>query len=132
MKKCPKTVDKRWSETLRMWKDICKTISLNQKDFENLCYDGRETLVIFLKYSWLIANNYDTNAILYGCFFCTVANLQMKKHSGMSDCFYCPARKIDDSFSCLDEPKFDFDPHGFYDRLVRLNKERKARKKRSK
>ena len=115
------TIDQTWEQCLKMWKWISRRCK------------GRDTLwclrnVGILKIEWLAERGIVEDEIFGDCFFCEYrAHSHGKKING--DCF-CPARKIDEDFMCMDTPYgYAEAPRLFYAELKRLNKIRLERKK---
>jgi hypothetical protein len=107
------SLEKTWTECLRMWKWIAKE---KKKD--------RKLIISELKTIWLTKNHYKPNSILKDCFFCNRAP---------GDCTICPGKEIDPFFNCKNDDYCYFsNPLAFYAKLVSLNKIRLARKRKAK
>jgi len=98
----------------------------------SLCV-GRKTnkTVEELKREWLAKNN--IRKCEAQCFFCEKAKQDSKRRDMgwyFPDCTTCPARKIDENFSCTGTYySYQREPRLFYAELKRLNKIRLAKKK---
>ncbi len=103
------SLDKTWTECLRMWKWIAR-----QKK------RGSKKAVVVLKHLWM-AEHHPNLEIGTDCFFCNYAN---------NYCWRCPTRKIDPDFSCMRSGyHYRTKPTKFYAKLVALNKIRLSRKR---
>lgn len=120
------SLNKTWSECLRMWKWIVERLN------ENLYLD-----VCDLKGWWLSANRYTTypTKVYNHCFFCDYAVSHNGTKADYIDicgyCSKCPAVLVDKHFSCEqsnDEIDWQETPVEFYEKLVELNKKRLEKK----
>lgn len=113
------TLDETWRNCLSMWRWIYKQTKNNPR----LSQAG-------FKVEWLAKHGFPDN-ILHNCFFCNYA-VQCPKSSGVivgKGCDSCPARKFDKSFICTDlRYHFNDRPIAFYNKLVSLDRKRKAGK----
>lgn len=108
------TLNKTWSECLRMWKWVSAKWSKNK-----IVYD--------LKQEWLNSHGYEDSELIDNCFFC-----DYKRANACGDIYLCkcPAKKVDASFKCQYTPyDWQTNPLAFYRKLVALNKLRLKRKK---
>lgn len=111
------SLDKTWSECLRMWKWIAKQ---RKQSSEMESTD--------LKRKWLEDNGYDPYEVFDMCFFCAY-----DRRFSSFRCSNCPARKVDKrlrTYFCDDF--WIARPVKFYAKLVSLNKKRLARKRKTK
>ena len=100
------TLNKTWTECLRMWKWIAK-----EKKAGNL------SRVVILKSKWLNEHGYNADEIQDTCFFCDYVRRKT--------CCDCPGKKVNPGFDCEDENcEYDSEPIAFYNKLVALNKKR--------
>lgn len=123
------SLEKTWTECLRMWEDIAAEIrKLIKKGAENIDYDVEE-----LKYDWLEQDGYEPDNIQAQCFFCDYQRKHAKTGFEHVYCSRCPAKKIDKNF-CCDNDDYDYqnNPLAFYAKLVELNRIRKNKKARPK
>ena len=102
------TLEKAWTECLRMWKWVAK--------HHDEYVDINEA-----KLQWLYDNGYERFDVACRCFFCEYAG-------GPSMCRQCPGELVDRSFDC-DNPSYHhrIKPKAFYKKLVELNKIRRAK-----
>ena len=113
-------LDETWRLCLKMWKWITKE---ERKAGDNLS-------VWALKRRWMDKHGFED--VYQNCFFC---EYNIKHKIGKSfkyplDCHLCPVRRIDSTFYCEDgKIDWDEDPIEFYEKLLRLNKIRMAKKK---
>ena len=109
------TLDQTWTECLKMWKWITEQIK-KDVELDNVCE---------LKERWLEEHGYEEDEILEGCFFCEYT----KGHKRICS-EDCPGAKVDKGFGCTEvEYAYDDEPIAFYEKLLSLNRKRKARKK---
>jgi len=78
---------------------------------------------------------FDKESVMHSCFFCDYAYRMAKKQKQARDirgrgCRFCPARKIDKSFDCIDNA-YDCNlfPDAFADKIVSLNRKRLKKQK---
>ena len=115
-------LDQTWIQCLKMWKWIAEEV--RRLDRLNKMWD-----VNALKEQWLNENGF--GAINEECFFCEYAikarNRSIKGWDTI--CPYCPAEKVDSSFSCTrDGHDYKYEPLNFLEELLRLNKIRLGKK----
>ncbi len=112
------SLEKTWTECLRMWKWITK--HLPEDTFWGI-EDAKD--------NWLEENGYMLRADRphCGCFFC-----EYKQHfaiDGHCPCSHCPAKLVDKKFDCQNSTySYDQNPKKFYAELLRLNKMRLKKK----
>ncbi len=124
------TLDQTWEQCLAMWKWVSrqclgKSVQWCEKEVDDL------------KDKWLEENGLQNCHISQDCFFCDYTT--PKGQDGF-DCFRCPGKKVDSSFTCLNCPDFECDcgaffashPRKFYAKLKELNKIRLAKKQKTK
>lgn len=113
------TLDKTWELSLEMWKWIAGEVRKAKRQHK------RKPKVGFLKAKWL-KQHYAEEWISADCFFCEVNDQHAR---GINNGCFCPARKIDKEFECMDT-KHDYSKHpiAFYKKLVQLNKIRLTKK----
>lgn len=107
------TLDKTWTECLRMW----RWIPQQKGDIDDL------------KESWLRNKgyDYDNDFLDHDCFFC---EYNIQRGGNGEDCEYCPGKKIDKSFNCCnDDYYYRLERLAFYNKLRSLNRKRLAKKK---
>ena len=112
------TLEKTWKECLRMWKWIA---GVKSGEFDYSEVEGLSALL--LKTIWLTANGYGPVDIFNDCFFCDYAN-----NNGTIRVEHCEGCPGGHEFDCLKDPNYGMDPVGFYNKLVKINKERLSKK----
>ena len=114
------TLDETWKNCLSMWRWIAKQKQIG------------EEAIAELKGMWLSKHGHRTT-MWYNCFFCERARGGYTKEflsEANTHCPKCPARKIDNDFSCLaSEYHHETKPKAFYNKLVSLDRKRKKAKK---
>jgi len=105
------SLDETWKQCLAMWKWVAGHSARGHA---------------FRKATWLYEHGFKYTH--FGCFFCAYAK---SKGVRSIECISrCPARRVDPNFFCTDsEIHFEYHPRRFYHRLVALNKERLAKRK---
>lgn len=121
-KKYRLSLDKTWSECLRMWKWIAKTVRKSNDDID--------VDIGTLKIVWLMKNGYKPTSIVSACFFChySTTHFRATTKNTHACCLNCPGVLVDDDFYCMTYPSFEDDPIEFYNLLKELNKRRLAQK----
>ena len=106
------TLEQTWTMCLRMWRWIAKEWKSNNR-----------LTVYSLKRQWLKANGFEVGlGATDNCFFCA--------HTLRVDCCDCPGVLVNSFFDCESaEYNYFIDPPAFYKELLRLNRIRKANKK---
>lgn len=108
------TLDETWAECLSMWKWIVEQIE-----------NGTNLYRIALKIAWLKKHEYDYKKLEHKCFFCQY-NKDVKKPTVVR-CSNCPAVLVDNEFYCMNSEYHHWEhPRKFYDKLLELDKQRKA------
>lgn len=100
-------LDECWKNCLSMWRWIAKEVKA-----------GTDADVGDLKVGWLARHGFSN--ISDNCFFCDYGRTYSE----------CPGKLVDKDFNCEDED-YDYweEPIAFYNKLVSLNRKRKARPK---
>ena len=81
---------------------------------------GSEKSVAELKVQWLKDNGWDLAEMNNWCFFCHYDYIE-----GDGNCSHCPARDVDEHFSCLDGAyRYDWNPIGFCELIEKLDERR--------
>lgn len=104
------TLNKTWTECLRMWRWIAKEKRAGNKSY-----------IYNLKAEWLKKHGYVPNDkdVECNCFFC---EYDLHKND---NCRACPPKKIEPKFDCRNEDyHFNEKPIAFYNKLVALNRKR--------
>jgi hypothetical protein len=107
------TLDQTWEQCLKMWKliSLCKGRGTNKSIDE-------------LKIEWLSKTK--IRVLQDNCFFCEKAMKDSQKRKlawFYPSCNTCPAKKVDNSFNCLNNDyNFKGEPRKFYAKLKELNK----------
>lgn len=110
------TLEQTWKYCLQMWKWIAEQRKGNPT--QN---------IVFLKWEWLKKHAY--YSVMNDCFFCEYNSRHKTKDTKpRKGCPRCPAFLVDSRFNCMDTP-YDYAKHPieFYQKLVKLNKKRKAK-----
>ena len=105
------TLEKAWTECLRMWKWVAK--------HHDEYVDVNEA-----KLQWLYDNGYENREVDGNCFFCEYdTQIWLRKN-----CYNCPGKCICKSFDC-GKPSYHYriKPKAFYKKLVELDKKRRAK-----
>ena len=113
------TLTQTWTECLRMWRWIATKVRKgNSLDVEDL---KEELDVEDLKEEWARAHGFELE-LENDCFFCDYD----EEHK--DDCTFCPGKKVDPEFDCRESDyHFSNKPIAFYNKLVALNRKRKAK-----
>ena len=112
-----RTLNQTWTLCLRMWRWIAKV-------WQTPRY--RRYSVLRLKSIWLKKNGFNSIKIKSTCFFCDYA---LEDRYGDPVCDTCPGYLVDDAFECISDDYYYRDnPVGFYNKLLQLNRIRKAKK----
>ena len=102
------TLDETWKQCLSMWRWIAEAVK-----------DDYGLSVFDLKRLWMKDHGY--GHVKADCFFC-----QFNFQSG-GGCKHCPGKLVDPDFDCEDlDYLWSWEPIAFYNKIVSLNKQRKA------
>ncbi len=117
-------LDRSWKNCLRMWKWISEHLP---GGFSELDWDDKVAVLNALKRQWLTQYRFTKN-IDENCFFCDYAH---RRIIGGCDS-HCPGKMVNRNFHCnpsghnIIAPSWVRNPEAFYERLIELNKIRKA------